>query len=162
LLTATYHRLAGGSEASHDATSSDLARPSAWEEDFLAKAADRYAAEMSAIKAYAVEHDKRVVFVILPTREAAAEYFANPGRHAEGNEDAEDASRPMLPVERAQAIFEGIGARVLDLTPIVGAGSPEEMYFAFDGHLTPRANERVAEAFVREVEFECRESTTAH
>jgi len=36
------------------------------------------------------------------------------------------------------------------------------MYFAFDGHLTPNANERVVDAFVREIDFECRESTTAH
>ena len=61
----------------------------------------------------------------------------------------------MLPIRRALAILDEIGARAVDLTPAVAAAPPDEMFFRFDGHLTPPANRRVADAILERFDLRC-------
>jgi len=151
LVSATYHALAEGDQKGHDAVIQQLTRPGAWEEEFLATASRRYASEMRRIQELATGEGKPVVFLILPTRDAAARTFEIRSAAAAQEPTTEPSERqPMFPVERARAILDEIGARYIDLTPVVGAFPADEMFFRFDGHLTPEGNERVAEEFVRQ------------
>lgn len=155
LLSAVYHSLAGGDQDSYRAVSEQLARPSAWQEEFLATAHERYDVAMRGIQEYAVRNGKKLAFVILPTREAAAQYRLAESRSETDAAGNPDEARPMLPVERARSIFEGIGAHYSDLTAVVAATPVEDTFFRFDGHLTPEANRRVAAALMSEYAFQC-------
>ncbi len=166
LLSATYHALADDNQKSHDAVVEQLEHPSAWKEDFLVGANQRYASEMRRIQSYAISEGKQIAFLILPTRDAAAQTYAmrSAESSAKGESSAQSVSkatsgdnevRPMLPVERARMIFDGMDARYLDLTTVVGAFPAEEMFFRFDGHLTPEGNRLVADAFIDRFDLRC-------
>ena len=161
LLSAAYHRFSGGDQDNFRAVAEQLARPAAWQEAFLEMAEKRYASEMRGIQEYATRHGKRVAFLIMPTREAAAELRS---REQVGGASPIAATPPpslgdeqnsMIPVERAQAIFKEIGARYTDLTSVVIAAPAEETFFRFDGHLTPEANRRVAAEILRRYDLRC-------
>jgi hypothetical protein len=163
LVTALYHELAGGNQDSFTEMSRQLASPADWEADFLSAARGRYATEMLRIYDYSRRQGQEVAFLILPTRDAAAEAAgravedAEPSVGGTSQREGDDTSeaRPLFPVEQAAAIFEEIGARYLDLTPVVAAFPVEETFLRFDGHLTPDANGRVAEAFLQEFDLHC-------
>jgi hypothetical protein len=118
---------------------------------------------MLRIYDYSRRQGQEVAFLILPTRDAAAEAAgravedAEPSVGGTSQREGDDTSeaRPLFPVEQAAAIFEEIGARYLDLTPVVAAFPVEETFLRFDGHLTPDANGRVAEAFLQEFDLHC-------
>ena len=156
LLSAAYHRLGSGGARGVDSVSAELGDPDAWGQEFLVLARDRYAEELTRIQEYAEARGIPVAFIILPTRDAAAHRFSvAAGGGAPAVSSGLKDFDPMLPVEHARAILEGMGATYLDLTDVLGSAPPEEMFFRFDGHFTPVANQRVAEAIARRFPLRC-------
>ncbi|MCR9093689.1 MAG: hypothetical protein NXI30_05710 [bacterium] len=153
LLSATYHRFDGGNQNAYAAIDEQLASAEAWQGAFLTAARDRWGAEMRAIKDLVEARGGKVAFLVLPTRAAAAAH------HAAAAGSLEPASGsdvdPARPVEEAVGMLEEMGARYLDLTPVVGERPPAEVFFPRDGHLNPEANQRVADEILREFDLRC-------
>lgn len=153
LLSAAYHRLGGGDRNAYAAIDEQLASAVAWKGEFLSAARERWGAEMRAIKDYAEARGEKVVFLVLPTRAAAAAFHAGLSGSSEPA-SASDAD-PSLPVKEATRMLEEMGARYLDLTPVLGERPPSEVFFPLDGHLNPAANQRVADEILRQFDLSC-------
>jgi len=140
LASAVSHRFGPPAETPYAKIDEELADPQAWQQDFLSRARDTYAAEMGRIAALARAAGVEPHFVILPTKAAVAA--------AQRGDDADAAARPLLPVERARAALESLHAPVFDATPVLAQNGGERLYLPFDGHLTAEGNRVVADALL--------------
>ena len=135
MLSAAYHRIAPPDDP-YAQVREELADPAAWQGDFLSRARDVFTQELARIQSLGREHAIVVRFVVLPTEDAVRAMRAGGGYAAE--------SGPLLPVAKARAILEGIGADFFDVTPTLAASSEKDLYFRFDGHFTRAGNRIVA------------------
>ena len=150
LVASLYHRFTPNTQRSYLEVVNQLARPEAWNEDFLTDARSLYETEMSRILELGRNEGAEVTFLILPTRQAAS-YLAG----ETPNIEAESTHQPMLPIEKAAEIFERLGAPYLDLTPVIAKNPTDEMFFQFDGHLTRFGSSEVASAVFEAFSLHC-------
>jgi len=150
LVASLYHRFTPNTQPSYLEVVNQLARPQAWNEEFLSEARSLYETEMSRILELGRNEGAEVTFLILPTRQAVS-YLAGESQTI----DAGSTHQPMLPVEKAAEIFERLGAPYLDLTPVIAKNPTEEMFFQFDGHLTRIGSSEVANAVFEAFSLHC-------
>jgi hypothetical protein len=139
LAAATWHRVAGGEASPYAEVLEDLARPSAWEEGFLAEASSAYRAAAEGIRDRCRAHGVPLWFVILPTREAIE-------RQRDDRTSSPEGTDPRLPVQKACEILDALDVAYLDTLAALSSHATEATFFRLDGHLTPKGCEIVADA----------------
>lgn len=140
LATAVYHRLAPVQRSPYEQAVEDLANPDVWANGVLAPALERFTKEVSLIQQIGRENGAEVRFLIIPTDHAV--------RARRGEATQSSGLEPLLPVEKARQALEATGAEVFDATDALAELPVEEVYFPFDGHLTPKGNRIVYEGWM--------------
>jgi len=147
LATSVYHRLAP-TEDEYRHVLAELADPEAWTREPLSVALATFEREMKELQVLAREHGVELRFLVIPTRDAVAAVRAGA--------TATEGSTPLLPVEKAGRVLADLGADFLDATSPLARAGGEELYFPFDGHLTPEGNRIVADALLERWPEACR------
>lgn len=129
LASRVYHRLTDDLQA--EAAADELSSPEAWRSGHLAEATRRYKREFETMAALCKSRDLDFAVVIVPS-ETIVTLVKTMGRPK--GTDVPDA---RIALARATTILEELGLRTVDVTDALAANVPREMFFRYDGHLTP-------------------------
>jgi len=160
LLANVYHAFAPRGRFDFSQISDDLANPEQWRGEFLSAASETFEAELGRIAQLAAERSIPLEVLILPTRDAVA--FAGRSVARAGGEAVTSAAPtdqptrdPSLPTRKAKAALDRLGIPYLDPTEILSLQPVEEVFFRFDGHLTPRGNQLARDALLAQARLDC-------
>ena len=137
LAARIYHRISGSPRSNTQAELNDYEQ---WATGTLADASSRYSAEFEQMASRCQSAGISFRVILIPTVETVA---AVKHHGMTGMLQRIDYRTPLL---HAHRIFQDLEISFLDLAPMLALHDPEEMYFAFDGHLTPGGHRVVYEA----------------
>lgn len=152
LLANVYHALAPRDRFAFSQMSDDLANPEQWRGEFLTAAKATFEQELARIAALAAEQGIGLAVLILPTRDAVQRVRdARPASSAPGTLERE----PLLPTQQAKAMLDRLGIDYVDVTDSLASEPVEDVFFRFDGHLTPLGNGLVRDALLAAIPPDC-------
>lgn len=134
-VAARYHRLLEPRGDRYAQAVAQLADEAEWSAGFLAECDVIFRRELQLLASVGAQAGCEVRFVVIPTEDAVHARRAG----AKGGE-----AGTLYPVEHAEQAL--VGTDHLNLLDLLAAHEPEQMFFAFDGHLTEAGGRVVAEA----------------
>jgi hypothetical protein len=115
--------------------------PAAWKEDgSMRELAEIYEREFRTIAQLAEQRGIPLLFVVIPLRESIA---------ALRGELPEDERDYQLATDFVTALLGAMNVRFVDATSVLASHPVRDVFFPYDGHLTPFGNELVADAVLR-------------